>query len=165
MKNLIKAFVAELILEEISGDKSLSTNLARLAKTDQKWRGVYQKWINKQGGWTKDKHEELVSSFSKKYNRDPDDLFGTHSVTSEIKKIFYSMDDESFGKLSEVDWDNFWLCVQHADDDIQLQRDFLEVLQKFGKNQDTNIKYLYDRISCNTSGTQKYGTQDICGDS
>jgi hypothetical protein len=39
----------------------------------------------------------------------------------------------------------------------------LSIIEKYQGQGHSHYKYLYDRISCGLTGTQKYLTQDICG--
>ena len=67
-----------------------------------------------------------------------------------------------FDSFSDDDWENYWLISQHADMYPNFQKDALETISQYlGKDND-NYRYLHDRISCRQTGTQKYGTQNIC---
>ncbi len=67
-----------------------------------------------------------------------------------------------FNDFSNKDWDNYWLLAQHCDFDIKLQQNALKIIEKYKSQDSSEYKYLYDRISCSLTGTQKFGTQDIC---
>jgi hypothetical protein len=68
-------------------------------------------------------------------------------------------------KISDIGNDgqnNFWLLVQHADDDVLLQRTALADMEKLLKTKEINLEnyaFLYDRVQCNLNYKQLYGTQ------
>jgi hypothetical protein len=60
---------------------------------------------------------------------------------------------------------NAWLLVQHADADPALQVKALRLMEPLlakGEVDKSNYAYLYDRVTVNTVGTQRYGTQMTC---
>lgn len=98
------------------------------------------------------------------------------------------MDEKSWAKVIEVDkentkilkailniysWitisefgaehdNNTWLLVQHADQDIEFQKEILGKLEKLyltKKTDPRNYAYLYDRVAVNQNKPQKFGTQ------
>lgn len=68
-------------------------------------------------------------------------------------------------KISQIGKDgqnNYWLLVQHADDDILFQETALAAMQQWrGTNEIDleNYAFLYDRVQCNLNFKQLYGTQ------
>lgn len=70
-------------------------------------------------------------------------------------------------KLSAVGKDganNFWLVVQHADNDIIFQRLALKEMKKLMIGREINLEnyaFLYDRVQCNLNYKQTYGTQVV----
>ncbi|PZQ82037.1 MAG: hypothetical protein DI548_12380, partial [Flavobacterium johnsoniae] len=70
-------------------------------------------------------------------------------------------------KISEIGKDgqnNFWLTIQHADQDVRFQRQALTAMEKLFKTNEINLEhyaFLYDRIQCNLNYKQLYGTQVV----
>jgi len=70
-------------------------------------------------------------------------------------------------KISEIGKDgqnNFWLAVQHADQDVTFQRKALAAMEKLFKTNEISLEhyaFLYDRIQCNLNYKQLYGTQVV----
>lgn len=78
--------------------------------------------------------------------------------------------------LSRMDWfrisvwgesmDNrAWLIAQHADRDVEFQKDVLRRLEKLVALKETSgssFAYLFDRVATNTGKKQRYGTQGRC---
>lgn len=68
-------------------------------------------------------------------------------------------------KISEIGKDgthNFWLIVQHADQDILFQKAALHEMDKLKGTKELdmeNYAFLYDRVQCNLNYKQVYGTQ------
>ena len=68
-------------------------------------------------------------------------------------------------KISDIGNDgqnNFWLLVQHADDDVLFQRKALAAMEKLRGTKEINLEnyaFLYDRVQCNLNHKQLYGTQ------
>ncbi|MEZ0005770.1 hypothetical protein ABH942_001127 [Flavobacterium sp. 28YEA47A] len=70
-------------------------------------------------------------------------------------------------KISEIGKDgqnNFWLAIQHADQDVAFQRQALAAMEKLFKTNEISLEhyaFLYDRIQCNLNYKQLYGTQVV----
>jgi hypothetical protein len=68
-------------------------------------------------------------------------------------------------RLSDVGKDgqnNFWLIVQHADQDIPFQKWALAEMKKHKATDEIDLEnyaFLYDRVQCNLNYRQRYGTQ------
>jgi hypothetical protein len=68
-------------------------------------------------------------------------------------------------KISDIGNDgqnNFWLLVQHADDDVLFQHTALAAMEKLLRTKEINPEnyaFLYDRVQCNLNYKQLYGTQ------
>jgi hypothetical protein len=68
-------------------------------------------------------------------------------------------------KISEIGKDgenNFWLIIQHADQDIRFQKLALEEMKKLLGTAEIDKEiyaFLYDRVQCNLNYKQLYGTQ------
>jgi hypothetical protein len=85
-----------------------------------------------------------------------------HENTASLKKILevYGWIRISiFGKEADQ---MAWLLVQHADHDIEFQKDVLSRLESLypkGETSSKNFAYLYDRVAINDKRPQRYGTQ------
>lgn len=149
LKQFIKTTIREFLNENTD-----STFLSQLRKQDQDERNEYSKFVQTQYDGN---YERGAEEYSKLKNRERDNVFGDKErINSFIRKEF------NFDTFSEHDLENYWLLSQHADFDINFQKVALKNIKKYlGINNDY-YKYLFDRISCNVNGKQKYGTQDIC---
>lgn len=137
------------ILSESSAEK-----LAHLVTQDQQERNEYQHFVQTKANGDWDNGAKLYANLK---HRNPDDIFGEKERLNSFTKMIFDFDT-----FTDTDWDNYWLLSQHCDFDVKFQQRALEIIEKY-KGQDSNkYKYLYDRISCNLTGTQKFGTQDIC---
>ncbi|WP_394674541.1 DUF6624 domain-containing protein [uncultured Chryseobacterium sp.] len=68
----------------------------------------------------------------------------------------------NYDLVSEDVSNDYWLLVQHCDNNIKFQKKALKQLEKFskiGKANITNMAYLRDRINKNSKKPQIYGTQ------
>ncbi|KAF2326401.1 DUF6624 domain-containing protein [Flavobacterium ginsenosidimutans] len=85
--------------------------------------------------------------------------FKNLSTAKEILKT------NGWPKISEIGKDgahNFWLIVQHADQDILFQKAALHEMDKLKGTKELdmeNYAFLYDRVQCNLNYKQVYGTQ------
>lgn len=85
--------------------------------------------------------------------------FKNLSKAKEILKNY------NWPKISEIGKDgahNFWLIVQHADQDILFQKAALHEMNKLKETKELdmeNYAFLYDRVQCNLNYKQFYGTQ------
>ncbi|WP_051951328.1 DUF6624 domain-containing protein [Flavobacterium sp. ASV13] len=85
--------------------------------------------------------------------------FKNLSTAKEILKT------NGWPKISEIGKDgahNFWLIVQHADQDILFQKTALHEMDKLKGTKELdmeNYAFLYDRVQCNLNYKQVYGTQ------
>lgn len=128
--------------------------LASLVAQDQKERTDYQTFVKTQanGDWDKG-----ASMYAKAKNRSPDDIFGERQrLNTFISSKF------DFSKFTPQDWHNYWLLAQHCDFNRKFQQQAMNIIGKFLGQKSKEFKYISDRVSCALSGTQKYGTQDIC---
>lgn len=80
------------------------------------------------------------------------------------KTAKYILGKYGWPSVSEIGKDgqnNFWLLIQHADDDVLFQRAALVAMSKLktSERQAENYAFLYDRIQCNLNYKQLYGTQ------
>lgn len=83
---------------------------------------------------------------------------------TEARKI---IEKNGWPKISDIGKDgqnNFWLIVQHADQDVRFQKWALSEMKKYLNTNEIdseNFAFLYDRVQCNLNYKQLYGTQVI----
>ena len=148
--------IKRILREELFDKKqnSQSDILTNFKNQDQEERNEYQKFVHSEFNGD---YERAAKEYAKLKNRSFDDIFGD----KERMEKFISIDFD-FDGFSDEDWENYWLLSQHADTNPNFQKDALKTISQYlGKDND-NYKYLHDRISCRETGTQKYGTQNIC---
>ena len=76
-----------------------------------------------------------------------------------ILSQYYWITISEFSKEAD---EHAWLLVQHADDDLDFQKEILRKLEQLyplGETNHQNFAYLYDRVAKNEGRPQKYGTQ------
>ena len=91
------------------------------------------------------------------------DLLHTESLKNILRQFFWVTISE-FGAQTDH---GAWLLVQHADHDLEFQKDILLRLEQLYKKQETDAKnfaYLYDRIAMAENRPQRYGTQGLIKD-
>lgn len=128
--------------------------LAKLAQQDQSERRRYQDFVKTKinNNW-----ELGAKLYAKSHNRQSDDIFDDRKRLNQFLKMKFD-----FSTFSKEDWHNYWLLAQHLDWDRAFQKQALNNILKYLGKESEEYKYLYDRIQCGTSGTQTFGTQDIC---
>lgn len=139
------------LIETTSPSKSY---LAGLVAHDQKSRNQFKSFVSKYPSW-----EAGTQAWIKQRNVSPDDVFNEKASLMQFMRQAQTFQYQVF---DDDDWNNFWLLSQHCDFDRTFQRQALKTIQQYQGSENSHYKYLYDRISCGTSGTQKYGTQDLC---
>lgn len=86
--------------------------------------------------------------------------------TAELKKLLAIYEWFSISKFGKQTDKNAWLLVQHADLDLNFQKEVLIILTKLYPRNETNrsnYAYLYDRVrSIGEKIPQRYGTQGKC---
>jgi hypothetical protein len=138
-------------------DESVSPEneeLSSLATSDQLERVSYKKFVEDRfkGDYTMGSRE-----YAKIKKRNLSDIFGDEP---RLKK-FIGL-NLNFDSFSEKDWENYFILAQHCDFNHTHQKLCLKVIERYlGKNND-HYKYLCDRINCNQTGNQIYGTQKVC---
>jgi hypothetical protein len=135
--------------------ENTSQYLSSMSNQDQVERNEYMKFVKNRGT------DYVVGSklYAKLKNRSPQDIFGEKDRN---KQFIIQSKNFNFSEFSSEDWDNFWLLSQHCDFDRSFQKYALSMIEKFQGTEHSHYQYLYDRISCGTTGSQKYGTQDLC---
>jgi hypothetical protein len=140
------AFFSEKKYEEKLRLPSLRKRINRMALTDQKLRYA------------------LVQADSREERqRISHDIYVADSINrAGVKKIFKQYGWPKISDIGKDGQNNFWLMVQHADDDPAFQQAALSAMQKLMKNGEVNLEnyaFLYDRVQCNLNYRQWYGTQ------
>ena len=121
---------------------------------DQAERNEYAQFVKSKAGDDWNKGAKMYAQLKK---RPSNDIFGdTERLNQFIETKF------DFTKFTNDDWDNYWLLAQHCDHNRNFQKQALATIAKYQGTDHSHYKYLYDRISCGTTGQQKYGTQDVC---
>jgi hypothetical protein len=82
-----------------------------------------------------------------------------------VQTLKHILSDYEWITISEFDQKadrNAWLLVQHADNDVDFQKEILQKLERLyplGETSSQNFAYLYDRVAHNENRPQRYGTQ------
>lgn len=126
-------------LPEIMTHPEIALELAERARADQKMRTR----------WTEEK-----------IFLDEDDNFDKESA-EWMKKIIAEIGWPTISKVGEIGAHDAWLLVQHADHDVEFQKQCLELMkaEKSGEVWKRDIAYLTDRILVNEKKLQMYGSQ------
>ena len=127
--------------------------LCQMVSVDQKERRSFKTFVDTKLSGDYAKGGKV---YAKLKNRPTNDIFGEKAKLQKFMKMHFD-----FTKFSDTDWENYWLLTQHCDFNRQFQKAALKVITKFRPDSD-EMKFLTDRISCSLSGTQKFGTQNIC---
>ena len=140
-----------LIKEFVTEDNPI---LLSLVSQDQIERQKYQQFVKTKakGNW-----DQGAKLYAQMYKRDPNDLFGDKQRLNKFAKMKFN-----FSTFSKSDWNNYWLLSQHLDWNRPFQKKALNIILKYLGKDSEEYKYLHDRIQCGQSGTQTFGTQDIC---
>lgn len=143
---------AEFVIDENFADGRAS--LASMEYQDQAERNKYRKFVKSKAGgdWTKG-----AQMYAQLKGRPGNDIFGDSERQARFIKMTFDFD-----KFTDKDWHNYWMMAQHCDNNRNFQRQALATIEKYLGQDHSHYHYLYDRISCGTTGTQKYGTQDGC---
>jgi len=128
--------------------------LASMVSQDQAERNEYKQFVQSKAGGDWDKGAQMYSQLK---GRPSDDIFGDSANQDRFMKMTFDFDT-----FTEDDWHNYWLMAQHCDKNRDFQRQALAAIEKYQGQDHQNYHYLADRISCGTTGTQKYGTQNGC---
>jgi pyrimidine deaminase RibD-like protein len=128
--------------------------LASMVSQDQAERNEYKQFVQSKAGGDWDKGAQMYAQLK---GRPSDDIFGDSANQDRFMKMTFDFDT-----FTEDDWHNYWLMAQHCDKNRDFQRQALAAIEKYQGQDHQNYHYLADRISCGTTGTQKYGTQNGC---
>lgn len=103
---------------------------------------IEQMYVADQSSWTESDNSKLIQT-----------------NTEEIKKIINEFGCITISKFTEKISHYAWLLVQHANHDIQFQKDYLKLMEESNDVLLRDIAYLTDRICINQQLPQIYGTQ------
>ena len=94
---------------------------------------------------------------------------GTGSVASDrerAERLREIVEEHGWPTLSMVGKEGAtaaWVIAQHADFDVELQEEFLALMQAAGDDVDASeVAYLEDRVAVAKGASQRYGTQIRC---
>jgi hypothetical protein len=132
----------------------LNESLSSMVAQDQAERDEYKQFVKSQAGGDWSKGAKLYAQLKK---RPSDDIFGDKQRLNQFMKMKFD-----FHEFTDDDWNNYWLLAQHCDMNRNFQKQALSIIKKYQGPDSSHYKYLYDRISCAITGTQKYGTQSLC---
>lgn len=141
---------AELSPEEVD------TQLKRLRKIDQLVRKTQPP-----AGWPPEEREALQQGVAARMQQI--DTWSTGQVSSMLDTIGWPT-LSVHGSSATL---SAWLLVQHADQDVALQRRALAALGPLAASGEFPVKhhaYLVDRVATNEGRAQTYGTQGRCGE-
>lgn len=80
--------------------------------------------------------------------------------TERMKEIILNIGWPTVSKVGDDISDKAWLLVQHADHDVEFQKQCLKLMKEASEDvKKENIAYLEDRIRVNEGRKQFYGTQ------
>lgn len=150
MKNVTMLFsFLTLFISCKTYDKlELSESLSKMVNRDQE----IQNLIMDNGGKDKNKSDSL--------NLLKNQIFESNYL--KIKSIYEDIGYPSISKYGKENSYNYWLLVQHCDNDVLFQENILKKMKKLVNKNDVNKKnyaYLYDRVMKNKGAKQLYGTQ------
>lgn len=80
----------------------------------------------------------------------------------KCKSIFRTYGFPGISEVGKKSSYNFWLIVQHCDNDLPFQKQVLKAMYNQMKNKNVDPEayaYLYDRVTINSGQKQKFGTQ------
>jgi hypothetical protein len=83
------------------------------------------------------------------------------SNQERIKKLYETYGYLGYDKVGKEASQNFWISIQHADNDIEFQQEMLIALKaEISKNNASKSEYamLEDRVNVNLGNKQKFGT-------
>jgi len=138
----------------------MENTLRDFATLDQSERNEFGKFVQSQAGRDNTQSSKLWAA---KKKRPANDIFGDLVRQRQFMKMKFDFD-----KFTEQDWFDYWIIAQHCDDFRQFQQQALSIIKRYlgtdyaDSKKNNYYKSLSDRISCGFTGTQTYGTQDMC---
>jgi len=134
-----------------SDKKQIISELNNIKKNDQKYAGIPPKELTEKYGY--DNAWEIFE-----LQRDSIGLINQAKIKELYKNYGYLGYKEIGVKASQ----DFWISIQHADNDIEFQQEMLkELKEEISKNNASRIEYamLEDRVNVNLNRKQRFGTQ------
>jgi len=147
--NLFLSCNTDLITE--SERKEIIAELNAIKTIDQKYAGIPPKELTEKYG-----REKAWEIFENKR-----DSIGKINQ-GKIKKLYNSYGYLGYKEIGKNASQDFWISIQHADNDIEFQQQMLKELKKeISKNNASKVEYamLEDRVNVNLNKKQKFGTQ------
>ncbi|MXV50119.1 hypothetical protein GS399_03990 [Pedobacter sp. HMF7647] len=141
-----QAFMKESQYESTLELPALRKEINSLTLDDQKLR--YQKIQAKTDSARESINEQIMKSDIRNVNH--------------AKKIIRQYGWPKISQIGKDGQNNFWLIVQHADQDVRFQQVALKAMEKLKGTNEINMEnyaFLYDRVQCNLNYKQLYGTQ------
>ena len=132
----------------------MENTLRDFAALDQSERNAFGDFVKDQASGDPAQDQKLWAA---KKKRPANDIFGDLVRQRQFIKMKFDFD-----KFTEQDWFDYWIIAQHCDDFRQFQQQALSIIKQYLGTDHKHYKWLSDRISCGFTGTQTYGTQDMC---
>jgi hypothetical protein len=139
----------DLITE--SEKKEIIAELNEIKTIDQKYAGIPPKKLTEKYG--RDEAWEIFES-----QRDSVGLINQEKI-KKLYKIYGYLGYKEIGEKASQD---FWISIQHADNDVEFQQQMLVELKKeISTNNASKVEYamLEDRVNVNLRKKQRFGTQ------
>lgn len=134
-----------------SEKKEIIAELNAIKTIDQKYSGIPPKELTEKYG-----HKKGWEIFENQ--RDSIGIINQVKIKKLYKRYGY-LGYKEIGKKASQD---FWISIQHADNDIEFQQEMLKELKKeISINNASRIEYamLEDRVNINLNKSQRFGTQ------
>ena len=131
--------------------KEIISELAEIKRLDQKFAGMPPSELREEYG-----HERAWEIFE--LQRDSVGLINQRKIKALYEQYGY-LGEQEIGKEASTD---FWLPIQHADNDIPFQQEMLKALESIlteGSNDLVHYAMLEDRINVNLGRPQRFGSQ------
>lgn len=151
--SIIFFFISSHLIGQISpaSNIQLSKKIDSLYSVDQKWRLMDLNYSE-----NKIRDTALYRTILDNW-RKSDSL-----NLAKAKNIFKQYGFPGYNLVGKNASNNFWIIVQHADNDVAFQEEYLRSMQKEISANNANISnyaFLVDRVKCNKKEKQVYGTQ------
>jgi len=134
-----------------SEKKLIITELNAIKHIDQQYAGIPPKVFTKKYGY--EKAWEIFEN-----QRDSIGLLNQEKIKRLYKKYGYL----GYREIGEKASQDFWISIQHADNDVKFQQQMLKELKKeISVNNASKVEYamLEDRVNVNLNKKQRFGTQ------
>jgi len=159
MNKIISLLIAVVCLCNCSGNKTISedekqsilSELHAIKVLDQKYAGIPPKELFEKFG-----RENAWEIFKKQ--RDSVALINQEKIKVLYKKYGYLGEK----KIGDDGASDFWVVIQHADNDVAFQKEMLKAMQveiEAGSKDKYNYAMLEDRINTNLNKPQRFGSQ------